>query len=512
MTASRVGVLWVAAWLSVAACGDKKSADSTPGMSKASLKGRVYSADTGKPVKGVTIVDASGATAKTDASGVFEMQRERMVSQVSIDGKDYAESHKEVPASDVYLDVPIKRVDVTKEFDPAKEATLAVKDGAQVDIPANALVTRANAKPAGQVTARLTSVDVKSEVQLSALPGAGRARSGKETGQISMQGAFDLSAEDEKGEPLTTDKQKDISAAFPAGASTKTELDTFSFNTKTSEWEKEGTATLDKDKGVYRAKVKHLSWWAIGDFVDSLSCVRACVEGEDEKPAAGARVVASGVDYASVLSTFADDKGCFALDAKAGASIAIRAVTADGDTASKTVTVSQTQLSAADDPKACEDLGTLGFGQPDAGTKVEALACPLGTWSFPVEGEGTCDGTTGALVYTIAEAKDGTLTVTETLDNLMGETECGGTTTGTATYKGNELSLHFPDDLMKECTQDNVQTFVLDAACTSMSTEGDVTRTNCASCDKENLCVGCGDVSCTSASSAPVELVRDAIR
>jgi len=379
----RVG-LWLLLCGALVAC-DSSSTDSQPDasrptldaaaakpdagpvpMAKARLKGRVFDAETGRALDEAELKTESGEVAKSDKQGNFELDTEDGAGSLKVSRKSYAPSSKEAPQKGGYVEVFLKDVDKTVDFDADKGLSVELDSGATLDIPAGAVRDADGKSVKGMVTLELTEVDGNKRTQASALPGEMKARSasGKE-GRASIPSALEIRIRDEKGEEYTVGPKDKVTAELPIRESDPpAERKVFSYSDKAGAWVEEGKAkrVAKEDKVVYQVEIKHLSWWAYADFFTDLTCVRACVTSRDENPIAGAQLWVVGASQPGVASLFAGDDGCAAGDVIAGAQVVLVAQGEAGTSAPKShATTAEIHL-VKDGVAACDDAGTLVVG------------------------------------------------------------------------------------------------------------------------------------------------------
>lgn len=350
--------------------GDVVAPTPDAGASERVLSGRVFGALDQAPRAGVR-VRVGDLDATTDADGSFSLTLGLERGQLMVDGDGLAHQQQSVPAGDrpLYYEVYASPVGPTRDFDPANGVQVRLPGGGEVYFAPGVLSNSQSAT----AQARLTPVDPSVANQRRGFPVSGPTRGDTGSGILDANSAMDITVASEGGE-LNINAGNQARVRFPArGKNPSQRRRLFSFDETTGRWVDEGAAQLTRNRAgqpVYEAAVRHLSWWSVGDAIEQLSCVRACVRGADDTPAAGVRVTAAGVDYAGESVAYAGADGCFALDLPRGAQVQCEALTLDGLAAPGVFQVPTTAVGADDDPGACADWGTWRVARREAG------ACP----------------------------------------------------------------------------------------------------------------------------------------
>ena len=194
---------------------------------------------------------------------------------------EYAPITRRAPGPQVEVEVFLKGVDARVEFRGDEGVSLTLPSGGRIEIPAGTVIDKEGKRVDGELSLEAAEVDGRDRMQASALPGDLKARRAQAKGQASIERAIELRVSDSKGEAMQLEAKggayvelRDASDKAPA------QRTAFSFDEKTSEWVDEGAAKRDKDsegKQTYRVSLSHLSWWAYGELIESVGCVRACV-------------------------------------------------------------------------------------------------------------------------------------------------------------------------------------------------------------------------------------------
>ncbi len=277
-------------------CSCTPAADSGPdtdsGEALGGLKGRVFDADTGRAVDDADLKSLSGETAKSDEKGNFSFKSDKDLEQVEVSKASYAATIKRPPPKSGYMEVFIKDVDDTKEFDAEKGVKVVLSSGSSIDIPPGAVRDAEGKRVTGMVSLTVSDVDGNDRKQNAALPELKGERA-MEKGRVSVYRALDIKIVDKDGKNLTVGKDDKVIAEFPAKEAGPAERTGLSYDEKKGAWVDEGKAKRtvnDKGERVYRKDIDHLSWHGYGDFFSAITCLRVCVQDGDKKPLVGAQV------------------------------------------------------------------------------------------------------------------------------------------------------------------------------------------------------------------------------
>jgi hypothetical protein len=224
----------------------------------------------------VAASDSEKTLSKSD--GKFSLSISKSDDQVALSQKEYAPSVHGIPKRGGSVQLFMKGLDGRVAFKAEDGVSVALSDGVKLDVPAHAVIDEKGAKVTGKVTLKVASVDGEKPLEAAALPGEGKAQTvaGK-PGRFSAKHGLSISIEDATGKELNVSAQAKVMASVPGDAKPSTELDVYSYAPSQKAWTQEGVAKFDKD-GTYHAQIKHLSWWGIGSFTTTTSCVRACVQ------------------------------------------------------------------------------------------------------------------------------------------------------------------------------------------------------------------------------------------
>lgn len=349
------------------------------GSNTVTLSGRAFSTDTGAALAGAEIsLGATKARTTTDAKGAFTLTYSGgRKGTLELSGKSHAPVKKPAPEMGGYLEMMGKRLDLEQEIDAEQGGTVKSK-GASIVVPANKLRTDdASETPAKKAKLAVAVPDPRNSKELSALPGNADAQKDKRRGKVSLESPIYVSAEDaQKKLKLTVDGKVKVSLPVHQKKQTKNDGGThalFRFDDESGLWIEVGSVTLGEDEDgnpVYEGEIDRWGWFAVGEFFEQLSCVRACVVESDGDAVPFARAVASGVGYFTQSSAFADDAGCFAVEVRGGASFTLAVQAKDGFAAA--VAAEGGSGGSVDDPSSCVDLGKITLSPRESET------CPSG--------------------------------------------------------------------------------------------------------------------------------------
>lgn len=346
------------------------------GSTGQALSGRVFDADTGRTISNAEI-KAGAERTKSDGSGHFDLAAKQEAKQIAVAKEDYVDAERSAPDGGGYVEVFIKNVDKTVEFDAETGIKVVLPSGASLDIPGGAVRNAEGKVATGRMKLRLAEVDGFVRTQASSLPGnleAEDEKGGK--GQSAIHGALSITITDDKSQAMQVSAESKVVAELPAhkddGAS---ERIGFSYSEMKKRWVAEGKAKRGvnaEGKDVYTKDIDHLSWHGYGDFFSKLSCLRVCVEDRQQKGVTGAQVWVVGASFPGVSSLFTANDGCIASDVPVSQDVVLVAQ-ADGSVSEPvSFTSSEVERAAAEDPAACDVVGPLVLGDAVQST------CPAG--------------------------------------------------------------------------------------------------------------------------------------
>lgn len=344
-----------------AAGGD--SAVDGGGDALGNLKGRVFDADTGRAIESAELKAKSGATAKSDAKGNFELDSEKDPEEVIVSAKSYAPTVKRPPEKGGYMELFIKDVDKEVDFDADKGVKVKLDSGSSLDIPPGAVIDAEKKRVSGMVKLSIAEVDGAERKQASALPGDLKAKEGNAQGRVAPERAMEIKIVDKDGNNLSISAESKTTADFAVkDADGANERRGFTYNEKDGSWDVEAGAegkvkktVNDEGKVVYRKNIDHLSWHAYGDFFTEITCLRVCVQDGDKAPQAGAQVWMVGASFPGVNTLFTGEDGCAAGDVPTEQEVVLVGQTQAGVSKSQRYKSGTDVQSAADDPTKCDD-------------------------------------------------------------------------------------------------------------------------------------------------------------
>jgi hypothetical protein len=313
------------------------------------ITGNAVNSSTGAAGSNVAVTAAAQSTT-TDAQGGFTLATVPAGNVLLLfTSNSYALQAREVTVvSGVTTSVSVQLVPVAAApvFDPTMVQVLTVPGSvAQVSLAAGSLRTAGAALPTGQVTGRLTPINVSQESEL--LPGdytVSLVPSG--TAQFESFGAFDITFTDAAGNALTLDPAQPATIRIPVGTRSAGPLPATTplifFDVTTGLWVQEGTATLQgaAPNQYYEGTVTHFGNWSAGALY-TVSIITACLLDAGNQPVAGARLTSDGINYSGNASATTDAQGVALVPMKRGAQAIISATS--GTRLSNTVTISAAQ-------------------------------------------------------------------------------------------------------------------------------------------------------------------------
>jgi len=339
--------------------------------------GRVFDANSAAALSEARVSIAK-ASASTDGAGAFAMKSPPAPggAVLALERDGYVPSERRAPGDGGYVEVFLKKVDQRVPFRGDAGVNVRLPNGAGIDIPSGAVRDSKGKRIAGEVTLELADVDGRVRTQAAALPGDAHATLLDGTqGAVSIQRALSIRILDDEGTELTVDPAADVVALMPsARPDSPFSEHAYSFDEASGAWKEESMASQLTRDGVraYHVAVEHLSWWAVGRFFKTQTCVRACVEAADGGKVAGAQVWIVGASQAGVTAFFTDEDGCGASDTVANAEVVLVGQYLDSVSAPKKLSSGNTSASVSKNPAACTDGGTLVL----KGEK--ASECPAG--------------------------------------------------------------------------------------------------------------------------------------
>ncbi|MDQ1257575.1 MAG: hypothetical protein QG656_2181, partial [Candidatus Hydrogenedentes bacterium] len=253
--------------------------------------------------------------------------------------------------------------------DSESESEVEDEFGNSMKIPANKLVNSAQQPVTGEVEVQLTALDLSQPAELAAFPGGGQALNNAgapTTFEPLVMGDFHVVKDGQKVN-LAAGSSAEIELELPdgAGLGVGETVPLWNFDEKSGSWvETDLVGTVESDGGEFEisASVPHLSWWGFGAAVSERHCLTGVVVTNTNAPAAGAQVIATGLDYFGVSTATTDATGKFCLEVKQGSHVWVEAYLPGGaqPIADKDVAVPAAATSC--EAGGCTDIGFL---QPD---------------------------------------------------------------------------------------------------------------------------------------------------
>jgi len=354
------------------------------------LSGRVFDAETGRAVPAATLTSKTGELAESDANGNFVLLSSPTSPQVEISKENYVASVKRPPQQVSYMEVFIKDVDKTAEFDADKGVKVTLDSGASVDIPGGAVRDAEGKRVKGKLKLSLAEVDGSVRTQASALPGELKGENDKgEKGLVAVAWALEITVTDEKGAKMQVAPESKVVAELPARTKDM-ERTGFRYDEEKEAWADDGKVkrgTNAKGDTVYRKDIDHLSWHGYGDFFAKLTCLSVCVEDAEKKRLAGAQVWLVGASFPGVSSQFADADGCAVAEAPVSQELVLVGQVGGVASMAQRFMTGATERALSESAGACDKADPLVIGAAAAG------GCPAG---FQACGDQCIDVATGA--------------------------------------------------------------------------------------------------------------------
>jgi hypothetical protein len=312
--------------LLISGCGKAAKQTSTTSIAgSATIQGTVKDSVSDQPLSGVSI-DLNGKSATTDSAGKFTIggiSAGNKVIEYSKEG--YISYQKNLVlggASSNIGTVYMVKVGTTSTLDASAGGTVSdKKKKASVSLPADGLVDESGAKYEGKVNVKLTAFDPSNQADLKSFPGDfSGITAGGEKKQIETFGFINVQLEAADGSSLNLADGKTSQIEIPVPessiANAPETIPLWFFDSDSSTWKEEGTATLEGD--VYRGTVTHFSYWN-ADMVDDTSYIkgRFMDAAFSDKPVPGVYVSAFGIDYGGMDATQSDAEGKYLLKVKA---------------------------------------------------------------------------------------------------------------------------------------------------------------------------------------------------
>lgn len=306
------------------------------------VSGRVVDAATALGVAGVR-VSAGGVSATTDASGAFSLAGVAAATrlQVRLESDTHAEGARIVALAaggsvDVQARLPAVGTLLTVPADLGGAITMGGSP-AQVLLPPNALQRADGTLASGPVQVRMTPINPALDTAL--MPGDFTALVGGVAQPIESFGALNVTLRDSSGAALNLRPGQSASIRIPLATRSATVPGTiplFFYDTASSRWVQEGTATL-AGLGAgryYEGTVTHFSTWNADQVMNTVR-LNGCVADAAGARVAGATVLGDGVNYSGATRATTDAEGNFSIAVRASSTTLL--VAQEGTRVSNTV-------------------------------------------------------------------------------------------------------------------------------------------------------------------------------
>ncbi len=288
------------------------------------LFGQVTDENTGAPIAGATVT-AGGQTTTTPGDGSYVIDHLAIGRTViTAHAAGYADYSFVAPLNSSQgrqsFSLSLKAVDLSQTFDPTVAQTLTDStSGAQVSLPAGALVTAGGAAPSGQVTLDMTRIDPG--VDSSQMSGDYSTSGG---GKIESFGAVDYRFTDAAGNALNLASGTTATIRIPVATGAKAPPATvplYYFDTPSGLWVQQGNASLAGSGGssYYTGTVPHFTEWN-ADQPYTGARISGQVVDESGAGVPGVTVGSIGVDYDGEDLSVTDANGNFTVGEKKNSS------------------------------------------------------------------------------------------------------------------------------------------------------------------------------------------------
>lgn len=403
--------LWLAlvlAQLGMLGCGT----DNAESGKRATLRGRVYSADSARGLSGATVVvkEADGATkveVQTGEKGRFELDYKAAPGQrIAVSSAHHATIYEAAPESGGYVDLFATAIEVDKRIDLSKEAQLVTPRGLVVTVKPGSLM-HGDGTPAKKVDIQVARSDLRKTSELIALPGDFDVEVDGKRGKMLLKDALYVNAT-EGGKPLKGQIQVGFLEDNQKAAKDSSDLqlwnsgqplETFIFEPLTrllapnflespqDAWLSQGhsfnveqfglTPAFNPDGSVFYTggvsiDVNGPTNVGFGMATTLLGCVRACVKDEAGKPVAAAQLTASLPFPAFSGSRNTDAMGCVAVELPKLGSLPL-SVRVAGDEGAWQGEVILEPTGSIEDPASCQALPDIMLQKA-----ADSGACPSG--------------------------------------------------------------------------------------------------------------------------------------
>ncbi|MBL0728922.1 hypothetical protein [Piscinibacter sp. HJYY11] len=286
------------------------------------MSSRTLSSASGQPVVGATVT-VGGNTQSTGTDGAFSFlnvtQTDRLAVTLSAPGYipnvRYTASVNNI---DTVVPVQLTPVATTQSVDAAVGGTVISSATAQVNFPANAIVTSGGAAPSTAVSVQVTPINVAQDPTL--LTGDYRVSANT---WLQVHGAMSVVITDGTGGSYDIAPGQNATLRIPVStrsANRPPVAGLFRFEPTTGFWVNEGTATLTGvgPNQYYAGTVTRSGTWVAGTLPDTVQ-VTGCVVNTLGERVSRARVESEGVNYSGMTSTLTDSNGNFSIAMRADA-------------------------------------------------------------------------------------------------------------------------------------------------------------------------------------------------
>ena len=227
------------------------------------------------------------------------------------------------------LDVELIARPMPVPFDPTLPTSIAQLNGVGLELPANSLVDAAGSALTAPTALSLTYYDSSDPAQLAMAPGDMRAQQlSGDTTELESFGMLEVFINDGTGQAanLASGQSAEVTIPIPLAQRETAEptIGLYSFNTASGLWIEEATLTKNEAGTAYVGTVTHFSTWNADKPLET-TYIEVTVLDSAGSPAANARVVAEGLDYAGNDSGWTDADGVAHLGVRIDSQVAISA-------------------------------------------------------------------------------------------------------------------------------------------------------------------------------------------
>jgi hypothetical protein len=374
------------------------------------LVGSVQDAITGTPIQGVQVTGPDGASATTDAMGLFLLTGLAPGRpSLTFKATGYASTQRPLEVSAGFQRaVNLKMMPFESEPVDPSIGGIVTGRGANASVPIGGF--------AGPVVIYLTGIDPASDDQLGTLPGDASVEEGGEVKTLGAHGGLAIEARDQSGNLVQPAAGMTIGIAIPAvappGGTLPPTVPIYYFDEATGTWKLEGTGTLLGD--AYLAEVSHFTSFGAFDLHTS-TCLTVCVAEEGTgKAVPNVNIYAKGLNHFRSGTSMTGGNGCTCMDVASARQVRVEALHSSGKKTQDTTT--QTTAASCRFGGACQAInftvptagGSAGYNgtytgngtltvNTIAGTCTEPIAMTLVVNNSAVTGGGTNHNITGTV-------------------------------------------------------------------------------------------------------------------